>query len=321
MTNPESPDDASEVAPKKSGKLKYLWVIGIAGYIGFLTYVGWEDLRGAITNIDYRYLVALVIIDIVVLWFRVGKWHIALPGETEITRLAFLSKAGGNLSPGRIGEFSPLLLQRFRSHKIGAWILLDRLLEAAATLILGLIGILAVVGIADGNVLLIASCALLLAILILSYTLMQESIIKRIHQRFQGIPPLNKLFAALVSVSRELRDMRPKIPLFLSMTLAATALDIIIAYLLCKSLGFDIPLTLLALVQVVHAITSVIPLTPNATGVPYAAAATLLHQIGGMTLQALALNIALRMLLGNAVFWSSFLIGIRTTTSTSETKA
>jgi uncharacterized membrane protein len=241
----------------------------------------------------------------------VGKWHIALKGESEITKLAFLSKAGGNLTPGHLGEFSPLLLQQFRSAKTGAWILFDRLLEAAATLILGVIGIVAVIGIIRGNILLYASIALLLAITVLSYVLMQEGTIRALQDRFNVISIIRKPLQLLASVSTELARLRPKTPLFLLMTLFATAVDILIAYLMCHALGFDLPLTLLALVQVVHAVTSIIPITPNATGVPYAAAATILHQVGGMTLEAVALNIALRMVLGNAVFWSSFLIGIR----------
>ena len=129
MTPSDSPAETPPLPAAKSSKIKYLWIIGVAAYLAFLAYVGWEDIRVALFDIHYKYLFALIATDIAILWFRVSKWHIALPGENDITRLAFLSKAGGNLTPGRLGEFSPLLIQKLHSPKTGAWILLDRLLE------------------------------------------------------------------------------------------------------------------------------------------------------------------------------------------------
>ena len=310
MTMPDTPDLPTPI--RSSTKARYLWIVGVAAYLGFLAYVGWADLRDAIADIHYRFLGAVIVLDLLVLWFRVSKWHLALHGESDVTRLAFLSKAGGNLTPGRLGEFSPLLMQQFRTSKVGAWIFLDRMLEAIATLMLGLVGIIAVVGLVGGYTLLYASLALMVLLILGSYMLMQDGLIAKIQTRCTSIEAIHRLLGHLRSVSIELALLRPKVPLFLGMSLIATAFDILLAYFLCLSLGFTVSLTLLALVQVVHAVTSVIPLTPNATGIPYAAAATILHQVGDVSLEALAVIVALRMLLGNAVFWVSFLIGIRT---------
>jgi hypothetical protein len=54
-----------------------------------------------------------------------------------------------------------------------------------------------------------------------------------------------------------------------------------------------------------HAITAAVPFTPNATGVPYLAAAVLLHEIGGIPSDKLAASIALAVALTNVVFWLS----------------
>lgn len=285
---------------------KYLWLMGLALYVGFLFYVGWDDIGSALQHVEYPFLIGLVLVEIVALGVRIVKWHLALRPEAHITRLAFISKAGGNLTPGRLGEFSPLLFKDTRSSKVGAWILLDRLLEATATLLLGLIGFVAVLGIAQGNAILYASLFLLTGIVIVSYGLMQERYLKRLLPLRERVPFFKRPLDLLLSISGELQLLRPKIPVLALLSLVATLLDILVAWCICRSLGFDVGAGVLALTQVTHAVVSVIPFTPNATGLPYMAAATILYQFGGVSEGALAVIVVLRTLLANMTFWSLF---------------
>lgn len=104
MTSADSPDEALRI---KSGKTKYLWVVGAVAYLGFLSYIGWADIHTALTELDYPYLVAYATLNTAILWLPISKWHIALHGGHDITRLAFLSKAGGNLPRGALASSRP----------------------------------------------------------------------------------------------------------------------------------------------------------------------------------------------------------------------
>lgn len=311
MTQPDAQEEPKALIRQGLAKSKYLWLIGIAIYAVFLYRVGWQNIQSSLDQLQYSYLVALVIAEAIALWIRIGKWHIALRPEPDITRLCFLSKAGGNLTPGRLGEFSPLLLKHFRSAKIGAWIFLDRLLEASSTLLLGLIGLIMVIGLVSGNIILYASVALLALIVAVSYVLMQERYILKLQALTQFVPLLDKPFALLLSVSSELQTLRPKIPSLFSLSLIATMVDIVVAYCICRSLGFHVAFQVLALTQVTHAVVSIIPFTPNATGVPYLAAATILYQFGGVSEDALLVIVIIRTLLANTTFWSLFILVMR----------
>lgn len=292
-------------------RLRYLWIVGVALYLGFVVYVGWEDVAIAVRQIAPMYLIVFVAAEISVLLIRIAKWKIVLPYEPGVVKLAFLSKAGGNLTPGRVGEFSPLLMERYRSSRTGAWIVLDRLFEAAATLVLGVLGLVAVLGVVQGRVLLVISVLILGGIVLFCGVLVSPGTVRRLKGIELRFGPLKNLVSVLATVSAEFSKLRPRMPVVFGISILATGIDLVIGWLLYKSLGFDVAFAVLAVAQVTHAVTSVIPVTPNATGVPYAAAAAVLHEVGAVSLEALAVAVGLRMILGNAVFWVMFLIGTR----------
>ncbi|PCJ51434.1 MAG: hypothetical protein COA73_17455 [Candidatus Hydrogenedentota bacterium] len=150
MPTPAATSPLDVLQRSGKGRAKYIWMLGIGVYLFFLFYSGKDNMREALGQIKPSYLLALILIEGIVLWFRVSKWYLVFGFNSRTTAMCMMSKAAGNLTPARIGEFSPLLTERFRSAKVGTWIIFDRLLEAASTLMLGAVGLIAVVGLSQG---------------------------------------------------------------------------------------------------------------------------------------------------------------------------
>ena len=289
---------------------RYLWIAGVILYLGIIAYIGWENIGSALGGLDYRYLAALMLIEAIALGLRAWKWRIALGPHQRALRVCFISKAGGNLTPARIGELSPLLLEEHRSARVGAWIVLDRVLEGSATLVIGLVGLLAVLGLAGGGALTWLALAILAALGSATYLFSNRAFMEALSARFEPKGLIGRGFRLLIPVSREMSALGPKTPILVTLTLSATMLDLLIGYLLFMSFGIAVALTVLALAQLVHAVTSFIPIAPNATGIPYAVAAVVIYETANVPPEVLAIAIGLRFLLASGVFWSGFLIAV-----------
>ena len=89
-------------------------------------------------------------------------------------------------------------------------------------------------------------------------------------------------------------------------TVCCTGLDLLVAWAVFQ--GLDTPLSSvhLAVAQCAHALTTLLPFLPNATGVPYAAAGGVLYEWAQVPLATLAIGVTLRSLISQSVFWSSF---------------
>lgn len=289
---------------------RYIWIVGLLLYLAIVFYVGWQDVRDTLAGLRYPYVLALVLVEVAALGLRAWKWRIALgPGQDSL-RACFISKAGGNLTPARVGEFSPLLLAEHRSPRVGAWIILDRVLEASSTILLGLVGLVAVLGLGAWGGL--TWWALLILVLLggTTYLFSNQVFMDKVAQRFSTRSLANRALNFLKPVSLEMARLGSRAPLLAGLSLSATVLDLLIGYLLFMSFGLGVAFTVLALGQLVHALASVFPLSPNATGIPYVAAAAVFHELGGVPVEVLAMAVGLRFILGNITFWSFFLIAV-----------
>jgi len=81
------------------------------------------------------------------------------------------------------------------------------------------------------------------------------------------------------------------------LTLTAKATDIIAVMCLCRAFGYAAGFLLVSAARCAHALVSALPLTPDATGVPYLAQAALLHREAGMPPEVLTAALALEALL------------------------
>lgn len=289
---------------------RYIWIVGLLLYLAIVFYVGWQDVRGTLAGLRYPYVLALVLVEAAALGLRAWKWRIALgPGQDSL-RACFISKAGGNLTPARVGEFSPLLLAEHRSPRVGAWIILDRVLEASSTILLGLVGLVAVLGLGAWGGLTWSALLILVLLGGSTYLFSNQVFMDKVAQRFSTHSLANRALNFLKPVSREMARLGSRAPLLAGLSLSATVLDLLIGYLLFMSFGLSVAFTVLALGQLVHALASVFPLSPNATGIPYVAAAAVFHELGGVPVEVLAMAVGLRFVLGSVTFWSFFLVAV-----------
>jgi len=321
------PAQSAQTAPiPAKSPFRRLWVVGALLYGGFLWWIGWGRIGPVLASIDVSALLAMAAVTACALAVRVAKWRLVLGPRTGAIGLYFLAKAGGDWSPGRVGELAPLMLRPYRTARVGAWIVTDRLLEMAATLGLGALGIVAFGLESDMpavgpmpqarlyNMLVYVAAALIVLVaapaLILTRRGLFVFLANRIERR-QGLRRLSRIASLLVDVSTEVRGFGAKVPMASAMTFLATSLDIVVGMLLYRSFGYTLSFMLLAVVQCAHALASAFPFTPNATGVPYLVAAGLLFEVAGVPAGVLGAAVGVSIAITNAVFWGAFMIGIR----------
>lgn len=307
--SPIRADAPAAVPRRRLFASRRLWVIGIALYIGAIWYLGWRHVCAALLDVRLPFLACLIALETANMWFRAAKWRLALgPGKQSVA-LYFVSKAAGNLSPGRVGELAPLLLRDHRSPRLAAWIVLDRLIEAGATIVLGVFG-LAMLRIPHGGTILAVSLLFLVLFVALPLLLLaQHRFLSFFASRFKQGTPLHTVASFLAETSSESLLFRRRMPLMVCMTLLATASDVVVGIFLFLAQGYSVGFMALAAVQCAHGIVSAIPLTPNATGLPYLVALDIVHELAGVPWNVLLVSVALRTACANAVFWSSFGIG------------
>jgi SAM-dependent methyltransferase len=206
------------------------------------------------------------------------------------------------------------LLKRFRRPRTGAWIVLDRLMEASATLFFGFAGAIFLVGMSQRNAMLglfaLIACAIGITLAIVfrrDFSLRLRGILRPEQRR--GI--LQPIFGFVCDAAEEVRALGARTPLLGLVTVLATAMDIAIAFCLYASLGEHVAYFTLGAAQCAHALVSVIPISANVTGIPYAVSAGILHEAAGVPLDVLAAAIAVRFLMAAVVFWTSFAVGTR----------
>jgi len=296
--------DAARLLGGRARRMRHLWVVGLALYVGFIWYIGWRRIGDALAGLDVRVLAALMAVEAWGLWTRALKWRLILGAGREPYRLFFLSKAAGGWSPGRVGELAPLLLRRHRTPRMAAWIIVDRLLEMAATLVLGLLGLFWLHEPQHGMAL-TALAALGVLVVAPVLVLTRRGLFAWLGGRFKEGGLLERGCTALALVSDEVRALAKRILAVSAMTVLATCIDIVVGMLLYRSFGFYVGFALIATVQCAHGIASAVPITPNATGVPYLVAAGLLYTLGGIPKEVLAAAVGVRAVAVNIVFWSS----------------
>jgi len=300
--------ETTEQVPARRSRYRHLWVVGLGVYAAAVWYVGWDALRDAFASLEVTWLCAMIGVMIASLWLRALKWRWALGPGANAIGLFFLSKGAGGFSPARIGELAPLLLRRYRTPRIAAWIVIDRLVETGATLGLGLAAF-AAMGLPQRAVGVAFGAALLILVVVPFLLLTRRAALERFLERFPAGSLPRRAGGLLASVGLEIDAFRWRLPLAFGWSFVCTCLDVIVGMLLLRSFGFSLSFTLLAVVQCAHGVASAMPFLPNATGGPYLVASGLLYQFGGVSVDVLAAAIGLNVAASNVLFWSSFVLG------------
>ncbi len=306
MSGPEAPPSHLQgfLGGRKS-RLRHLWLVGVGLYIAILWYIGWQRIGAAFASMNPWLLAAQVATMSTAMWLRALKWRLVLGPGQDAVGLHFLSKVGAGFSPGRVGELAPLLLRRHRTPRMGAWIVVDRLLETAATLGFGLVGLIAL-QMPKRGIAVTFGVAVVVFVIAPFYVLRQRTWFLWLAARFRPESVPHRTFMLIAAMSDEIRRLGVQLPMASALTALCTCLDLVTAILLYLSFGYRVSFAVLATVQCAHGIASAVPFLPNATGVPYLVAAGLLHQLAGVPEAVLAAGVGVSLSLSNILLWTSF---------------
>lgn len=290
--------------PRSRTWQQYLVAVGLVLFLGLLWYFGWQRIRDALLLARPLPLLGMVALLIAGFWVRVAKWRYVLGPRAHAPAIFFVSKVGGNLTPGRVGELSPLLMRRFRTPRLAAWLVTDRVLEMGLTLVLGLLGVAVlrllpmpvVVGLAGAGLLFSAGAG---------WLVYRRDLTTGLDARFPGISRVHRLARLLGVLHAETRALGARMPLVVAVTLFAKCTDIWAAQLLLLGFGHDTGFLLMSAARCAHGLVSAMPLTPDATGVPFVAAAMVLNQAAGIPYEVLTVALALEVAVINLLLWTN----------------
>jgi len=297
---------------------RYLVLAGLLMLGGLGWHFGFGRLMALIGGARPGPLLGMTALIVAGFWIRAWKWHYALgPGQQGIL-LFFLAKTAGNWTPGRAGELAPLLLRRHRNARVAAWIGLDRVVEVAWTLGLGVAGAVAV-----GLLSPVAAGAMALAGLGAGAGVwlgLRRGERAPTPAGLGETPPPADAGAANSRLSEwRIRSVRflgqlrvelmlfgAKLPVVLTATALAKVTDVYAVVLLCVAFGYPVSFLLVCAARCAHGLVSAIPITPDVTGVPFVAAALLLHEYGGIPGETLTAALGLEVVVINAILWVCF---------------
>lgn len=297
--------EQTDAAALKRTWFRYLWVIGVAVYLFAIWYVGWDKFRASIASLDPFSLLWTALALLCAIWLRVLKWRLALGPGQNATGIFFMSKIGGELTPSRVGELSPLLVRKYRTPQVAAWIVGDRLIEIAGTLAFGAFGAFVLNAERPGYLPAIALAFVVLTVLpIVAVT--RRDALRWLAKRTAEGGMVRRSVDFLAESSHEVIQLRGKMPILTLITLLSTGCDILSGVLIYRGFGQPLSFALLSAAQCMHCLVSAVPFLPNVTGAPYVAVGVLLNQVGGVPFEIVAAVVTVHTLIVYTVFWSTF---------------
>jgi len=292
-------------AERRSRPSRYLFVIGLVAFCAVVWYLGWQKVREELLSADLGLVFLAAAIFVTSTWCRAFKWRYALGGGHHALGLYFISKATGNWSPGRLGEFAPMILRRHRTPKIGAWIMLDRVIEILAALALGLLGLAVIELLTRTQYFLVALLTVGASVSGIIF-LTRRAFFLWFADRLRKDSILHKTAMLFAAISDELYQFSRKLPLIIGITVATKAADIFAVMLIFRAIGHGVGFALTAAAKCALAIVSFIPITPAATGVPHGAQAWMMNEVAAVPPEALLVGIGIEVVLLGVTFWTSF---------------
>ncbi len=303
-------EEHAERDGKRSKWPQVLVPLGIAVYFFAAWYFGWDKVRAALLGADPRLVAAAGAVSLAANCVRILKWRLALGAHAHPVGLFFLSRATGVWSPGRIGEFLPLLWRRHRSARVGGWILLDRVLEIVTALALGVIGLgfTSFLSTPIYIALVVATTAACVGALV---CLTQHRWMDAVARRLAAGTRLRLVADTLTRTSIEIHTLRRQTPVLLAITLAAKAADLFAVVLIFRALGVSVGFMLTAASKCALAIVSFVPITPMATGVPHAVQGWMMNAEAGVAPETVVASVGIEAGLMLIIFTLSVMIASR----------
>jgi uncharacterized membrane protein YbhN (UPF0104 family) len=209
-----------------------------------------------------------VVLALTAHFLRVFKWYVVLRDQysgLEVAMLFFSSKAFGDLSPARLGEFAPLLSGKYRSGKVAALLLVDRVFEAYATLFFGTLGFL-LLRFRDTRII-VGGVAIFLALSVAFVLLASARLWENVQQVSGRWSVLVHGLRIIVAVSRGFGTFKHLSWMLWLISMIATSLGLFFFQVLFLSVGVQASWPLVATMACVAAIAALIAFTPWGLGI------------------------------------------------------
>jgi hypothetical protein len=310
MEIPEPKPDDSTKPLFGQGKSKYIVLIGLTIYCTVIWNFGLRDIRDQLLDADITKIAIATIIIFTATWLRILKWRYALGPGQHALGLFIMSKATGDLTPGRLGEFAPMVIKNHRTAKIGAWIMFDRIIEILATITLGLYG-LVTINLLSQNQLTLVFIATAIATIMGIYFITHRSIFLWMAKKVRDGSLLHRLFTILAAINLEIFMFMRSLPFISLITIVTKAMDLFAVMTIFQALGAFPSFGLTAASKCALAIVGFVPITPTATGVPHSTQFWLMNTIGDIPGEALVVGIGIEVIIVSVTFWTSTALVIR----------
>jgi len=254
---------------KTAGRFRWLsWVAGAALIVGLCLWLGVGELLRVLKTL--RPMALLLAMSVFVLGHvvRIVKWHLPLGshyGWLELSHLFLMSKIGGALLPGRVGEIAPVAKTRFRSTTVMAWLAVDRVMEGYATLAFGALG-LASLELGDQRVvaLWVGTFIVLLVLLVL---MLYRPLWSWLEDHTRQWRRLSQLFGLARRISEDMLQFRRHALPALGLTLLGTYLDLWLIKILFLSTGTMVTMNVISASYCLGALITLVSVTPGGLGI------------------------------------------------------
>ncbi len=265
----------------RTTRLVVSWLLGIilAGIV--IYWLGYNEIIAALKSLDISYVGLAFFIFLVGNVLRVLKWQAILHKQYRLSETAvifFSSKLGGSFLPGRLGEFAPLAIPRYRTGRITALIIFDRVFESYATLFTGAAGFV-LLEFSDMTMT-IVWFLVMGVVSVVFFAITYSNIWNSLHIRFEKHQWLAFIFDKLEKVSNSLKALGRYWLLIMSVSLAATVLDFAFIHFLFRALGHTVSLPLIAVAWCTSVFVALVSITPGGLGIADASYIYLYHLQG-----------------------------------------
>jgi len=231
------------------------------------------------------YLLFAALVYSITFFILSTRWRMILHsmGQDLLIAPAYQAFAGGmivsDLTPGRIGEFArPLLVRdRIDLNRGIASVAIDRYADILTTFILGFSGML-ILAQHGSHLILASSIILLIVVLSSAFWFKRSFIIKQIN--LLGSSRLTETAHALDSALHGVADIKGLMLRSVLLTAVAWITHALRIVLIAKSVGFDVPLQMLFLLQPLVSSLALVPITFSGLGLVEGGFAVLLAGLG-----------------------------------------
>jgi beta-1,4-N-acetylglucosaminyltransferase len=261
--------DEKTIGRNKVGRYRWPgWIAGIGLIVGLCLWLGVGEILHILATLDPLSLLLALGVFILSHIIRIVKWHFPLGDRyswLELARMFLVSKIGGALLPGRVGEIAPVAQARFRSTTVVAWLAVDRIVEAYATLVLGALGLVSL-GLGDRRVV-VLWIGMFVALFGLLWLMLYRPLWAWLEGRSRRWGSIHRLLGLACRISEDMLQFRRYVLSTVGLSLVGTYLDLWLIKSLFLSTGTSVAIDVIAASFCLGALVTFVSITPGGLGI------------------------------------------------------